>query len=443
MAMVVIVGKPNVGKSTLFNRLAGQRRNIVDDEPGVTRDIVYARVNCDRGTFTLVDTCGFFDLPQSELEGKMKRKTEEMLKSADLLLFVVDGQGGITPWDEDVAQTLRKVNVPILLVANKTENREKYERNVLPETYKLGFGDPIPVSAEHNIGVGQLLERVIEKLVELEVEFDEPADEETAVKVAILGKPNAGKSSIFNAILGMERSLVTEVPGTTRDTVDELVELDGKRYLFVDTAGLRRPARVEMKTVESYGNLRAIRALERSDIAVIVVDATVGITHQDQRLASLVQRKRKASVVVFNKVDLIDLERIEELRQAYTTKLRFISYSPVVFTSAVDGNGISTLMQAIDQSCASFMRRVSTSVLNAVMERVLTVVPLPRSKKGSFKVYYVTQSSTRPPTFVAFCNDPRLANSAVERTLENAIRRYVDPFIGSPVLVLFRRRRRR
>ncbi|OQX57346.1 MAG: ribosome biogenesis GTPase Der [Thermotoga sp. 4484_232] len=422
MATVLIVGKPNVGKSTLFNRLIRKRKAIVEDDPGVTRDSIQDRVEWRGKFFTLVDTCGIFENPEGIVEKKMKEMTLDMLKEGDLLLFVVDGREGLTSEDHHLADFVRKSGADVILVANKVEDKKKYENEVKPELYSLGFGEPIPVSSEHSLNIDTLLEKIVEKLESKGLELKEEKREE-AIKVAIIGKPNVGKSSLFNAILGMERTLVTPLPGTTRDAVDEEVEVDGKRYIFIDTAGMRRRSRIEPKTLERYGTYRTVEAIERADVVVLVLDAMEGISRQDQRLAGLVERRGKAIVTVFNKWDLVEHRerRKEEYLQLFKEKLYFVDFSPLVFVSATT--------------------KVPTSSLNAALEKLFLISPPPSKGGRKVRIYFGLQVDVKPPVFLFFTNRPDDIPKSYQNSIKRAIRTYVHPFTGSPIFLKFKKSR--
>ena len=441
MATVLLVGKPNVGKSTLFNRLVKKRKAIVDDVPGVTRDFVRDVVKTDEGSFYLVDTGGIFEKPPGELEKKVRERVLNALEDADLIMFLVDGRSEPTSEDQLIAEALRKYSDKVLLVATKVENDKVYSQ-VLPEIYSLGFGEPIPVSAEHKRNIDVLVDAILEKLAELGADLTiEEEEEEEVVKVAIVGKPNAGKSSIFNAIVGEERAIVTPIPGTTRDSLDELVEIEGKKYLFIDTAGLRRKSRIEPRTIERYGTYRSVEAIERADVVVLVIDATEGITRQDQRLAGLAERRGKGTVVVFNKWDLVEHrnERIEEFRDEFLEKLYFVDYSPLVFTSAVKGWGIEELIQAIDRSYESYTTKVPTSHVNRALEKFLMLSPPPSKGGKKVRIYFGMQVDVKPPTFLFFSNRPTDIPKSYVKSLQRMIRREVYPFEGSPVFIRFKK----
>ncbi len=443
MAEVVIVGKPNVGKSTLFNRLVKKRKSIVDDIPGVTRDIVRDIVKTEEGSFFLIDTGGVFEKPRGDIEKVVKEKVFSLLDSADLILFVVDGRNPPTNEDFHIAEVLRKFKNKVLLVANKVENKKVYSE-VLPDIFSLGFGEPVAVSAEHNVNIDLLLDRIVEFLTELNADLTVNIPEDENIKVAIIGKPNAGKSSLFNALVGSERAIVTPVPGTTRDVVDEIVEMGDKKFLFLDTAGLRRKARVEPHTVERYGAYRSVDALERADVVVLVVDVTEGITRQDQRLAGLAERRGKATVVVYNKWDLIEKRslRKEEFLRDFYEKLYFIDYSPVVFTSAVKGWGLDELIDAIMTAYSSLITKVPTSRLNRALEKHLLVSPPPSKKGKRIKIYFGLQVDIKPPTFLFFSNRPDDIPESYIRSLRGMIREEVYPFVGSPVFIKFKKSRK-
>ncbi|ACM23223.1 ribosome biogenesis GTPase Der [Thermotoga neapolitana] len=439
MATVLIVGKPNVGKSTLFNKLVRKRKAIVEDEEGVTRDPVQDTVEWYGKTFRLVDTCGVFDNPQDVISKKMKEVTLNMIREADLVLFVVDGKNGITKEDESLADFLRKSGVDVILVANKTENQRRFEREIKPELYRLGFGDPIPVSAEHSINLDTLMEKIIQKLEEKGLDLETKPEITEAIKIAIVGRPNVGKSTLFNAILNKERALVSPIPGTTRDPVDDEVFIDGKKYIFVDTAGLRRKSRIEPKTVERYSTYRVVESIERADVAVIVLDATQGITRQDQRIAGLVERKGKASVVVFNKWDLVEHreKRYDEFTKLFREKLYFVDYSPLIFTSADKGWGVEKIIDAINLAYSSYTTKVPSSALNSALQKVLAFTNLPRG----LKIFFGLQVDIKPPTFLFFVNNTEKIKEPQKVFLRRLIREYVFPFEGSPIFLKFKKSR--
>ncbi len=443
MAEVVIIGKPNVGKSTLFNRLVKKRKSIVDDVPGVTRDIVRDVVKTDDGSFYLVDTGGIFERPPGKLEEKVREKVLERIESADLILFLVDGRKSPTSEDHHIADFLRKFSSKLLLVATKVENEEIFSE-VLPDIYSLGLGEPIPVSAEHKRNIDVLLDRILEKLGELGVDMNIEIPKDDVIRVAIVGRPNAGKSSLFNAILGQERAIVTPIPGTTRDSIDELVEIDERKYLFVDTAGLRRKSRIEKGSLEKYGSYRSVDSLENSDVVVLVIDSTEGVTRQDQRLAGLAERKGKATVVVFNKIDLLERKRegMEELEEEFMEKLYFIDYSPVVFTSASKDWGIEDLIESINTSYESYTTKVSTSRVNKALEKFLLVSPPPSRKGKKIRIYFGMQVDVKPPVFLFFSNRPEDIPKSYVKSLQRMIRNEVYPFTGSPVFIRFKRSKR-
>jgi len=442
VATVLIVGRPNVGKSTLFNRLVGGRRAIIDDQPGVTRDFVFGRVFWQHKSFEVVDTCGLFDSPKDIIEEKMKEVTLALLSEGDLLLFVVDGRKGLTSADMDIAETLRKSKKRVILVANKVENVDKFTLEVLPELYSLGFREPIPISAEHGLNIDVLLEKIIKTLEEAGHLLDyEPEKEEDNLKVAIIGKPNAGKSSLFNSIVGSDRSLVTEIPGTTRDMVDETIEIDGMPVTFIDTAGMRRKSKVGVKNVEYYSVMRAVDAIERSDICVLVIDATLGISNQDQRIAGLVEKRGKGIITVFNKTDLLNEKHKESLLSSFERELYFIDYSPVVFTSATEGFGIDELLDKLFLVAEKIDLRIPTGLLNNLISRYTLSTPPVGRKNKKAKIYYAAQIDTRPPLIMLKVNDPALFTEPYLRGIRSTIRMNIDPFEGTPIFIKLRRKK--
>ena len=437
--VVLIIGKPNVGKSTLFNRLIKEKKAIVMDYPGVTRDQIFSEARYDGRAFTLVDTCGIFEEPANELEEAAKNKVLEALNDSDLILFIVDGRNGLTAEDHYLANVLRKVKNKVLLVANKVESYDKFEINILPELYTLGLGDPIPISAEHNKNLDELIDEIFEKIPHYDAKDE---NHEDVIRVALIGRANAGKSSLFNAITGIERAIVSDVPGTTRDSIDELVEINGQKYLFIDTAGLKRKSKTKYGSVEMYSTVRTIRAIENSDVVVLLIDAVEGITQQDKKVVGTAENRGKATVIAFNKWDLVKYhdKRIEEYLTLFEKELYFVNYSPVIFTSAAKHWGIEKLMDAIDTAYKSYTRRIPTSALNAALERFMMVSPPPVRKGKRIKIYYGTQVDIKPPVFTFFSNMPYQIPKSYQRAIQNMIRRYIDPFIGSPIFIKFKNR---
>jgi GTP-binding protein len=436
MPTVLIVGKSNVGKSTLFNRLIGKKKSIVDDLEGVTRDAVSDRVIYYDKEFELVDTCGIFENPNDLFTKKTKENTLEMLKEADLAIFVVDGKNGISSEDYYLADLLRKSSIDVILVANKVENEKKY-MNIEPDIYTLGFGDPLKISSEQGKNIDVLLEKVISILESKGYDLRVRNERKEIIRVSLVGRPNAGKSSLFNAILDSERALVTPIPGTTRDSIDELVEINGEKFLFIDTAGLRRKSRTNYKSIDMYSNVRTIRSIELSDIVIVVLDSVEGITHQDQRIAGLAENRGKGTIVVFNKIDLIKNfnERKREFLEMFEEKFYFVNYSPVIFTSAVSKIGIDQLIKSIKTVYESLHHRVPTSAVNAAIQRMMMFTPPPRG----LKILYGTQVDIKPPTFLFFTNGRKVPES-YQNLIRRTIRENIYHFIGAPLFLKFKSR---
>jgi len=436
MPTVLIVGKSNVGKSTLFNRLIGRKKSIVDNLEGVTRDAVSDRVVYYDKEFELVDTCGIFENPNDLFTKKTKENTLKMLKEADLVIFVVDGKNGISSEDYYLADLLRKSSVDVVLVANKVENEKKY-MNIEPDIYTLGFGEPLKISSEQGKNIDVLLEKIISILENKGYDLKVKNERKEIIRVALVGRPNAGKSSLFNAILDSERALVTPIPGTTRDSIDELVELNGEKYLFIDTAGLRRKSKINYKSIDMYSNVRTIRSIELANVVILVVDSIEGITHQDQRIVGLAENRGKATIVVFNKIDLIKnfKERKREFLEKFEEKLYFINYSPVIFTSAVSKTGIEQLIKSIKTVYESLHHRVPTSAVNAAIQRMMMFTPPPRG----LKILYGTQVDIKPPTFLFFTNGRKVPES-YQNLIRRTIRENIYPFIGTPLFLKFKSR---
>ncbi|HOK88349.1 MAG TPA: ribosome biogenesis GTPase Der [Fervidobacterium sp.] len=433
MPTVLLVGKSNVGKSTLFNKLIGRRKAIVADESGTTRDAVVDRVVWYDKQFQVVDTCGIFEGREDEIYEKSREMTIKALEESDLVLFIVDGRNGIASEDYTIAELLRKSGCDVLIVANKVENEKVYEK-VYSELFSLGFGEPFPISAEQSKNLDDLVESVIKKLEEKGYNLEMPPEEKNTIRVTIAGKPNAGKSSIFNMIVNEERALVTPIAGTTRDIIDEFIEINGRNYLFVDTAGLRRKSKIDV-FIERISTLRTIESIERSDVVVLVIDATEGITRQDQRIAGLAEKNGKGTVIVLNKWDLIkNAERkVKEFLDEVHEKLYFIDYSPVIFTSAVNKVGYKELIKAINTAYESLHKKVPTSAINAVLQRMIIKPP------HGLKLYYGLQVDIRPPTFVFFVNKAEVPES-FQLAIKRSIRENIDPFTGVPIFLKFKER---
>ncbi|MGI5895248.1 MAG: ribosome biogenesis GTPase Der [Candidatus Merdivicinus sp.] len=436
--IVAVVGRPNVGKSTLFNKLVGKRISIVEDTPGVTRDRIYAECEWLNKEFMLVDTGGIEPNTDDILLSQMRRQAEMAIERADVIILVTDLQCGVTAADQDVANMLQKSGKPVVLCVNKVDSIGEVPPEFY-EFYNLGLGDPIPVSSVHGHGTGDLLEKVFEYFPE---ETEEEYGEDV-VRVAIIGKPNVGKSSLVNRMSGEERMIVSDIAGTTRDAVDTYVENEYGKYVLVDTAGIRRKARVT-ENVERYSVLRSYMAVDQADVCLILIDATEGFTEQDSKVAGYAHEQGKGCIVVVNKWDAVP-DKTDKTMQEFTNKLKidfsFMSYVPFIFISALTGQRVNKLYEMINDVAAQNALRVSTGALNDLLANATARMQPPSDKGKRLKIYYITQASTKPPTFVAFVNRKDLFHFSYQRYLENQIR---DTFglTGTPVRFLIRERDR-
>ncbi len=419
MQLVAIVGRPNVGKSTLFNKLVGKRLSIVDDTPGVTRDRIYSRCEWLNREFMLIDTGGIEPKTDDVILAQMREQAMLAIESADCIIFVTDLTTGVTANDSDVAAMLTKSGKPVVLAVNKDDSVGEPPPEFY-EFYNLGLGDPIAVSAVHGHGTGDLLDAVFKLMPPEETE---PEDEE-AIKVAVIGKRNVGKSSLVNLITGEERSIVSDIAGTTRDAVDSEVVRGEDKYIFIDTAGMRRKAKVT-ENIEHFSVLRALMAVDRADVCVVMIDATIGFTEQDSKVAGYAHDKGKACVIAVNKWDAVE-DKTDKTMSEFTKKLQmdfsFMSYAPFVFISAKTGQRIDKLFELIKLVREQHSRRISTGVLNDMLSYATSRVQPPSDKGKRLKLYYITQASTNPPNFVVFCNNKELFHYSYQRYIENQIR---------------------
>ena len=432
--LVAIVGRPNVGKSTLFNKLIGRRLSIVEDTPGVTRDRIYADAEWLTHSFTLIDTGGIEPASEDIIAVQMRRQAELAIETADVIVFLVDGREGMTAADEEVATMLRKSNKPVVLAVNKLD-APKFN-DAIYEFYALGLGDPIIISAGQGLGLGDMLDEVC-------AHFPPEAEEEGEhpLNIAVVGKPNVGKSSLVNAILGEERCIVSNIPGTTRDAVDTLFTLDGEPYVLVDTAGIRRKRAVEDETIERYSVIRSLAAVRRADVVLIVVDAEQGLSEQDVKIAGYVHEEGKPSVLVVNKWDLIekDTNTMNKFKKDMQVDLAFMDYVPFLFISAKTGQRVNKLLAAAKESYAQSIRRITTGTLNDIVNEAISMTEPPAMSGKRLKIYYATEVSVQPPTFVFFVNDEALVHFSYKRYMENYFRKTFG-FAGTPIKIIFRNR---
>ncbi|MBE5801561.1 MAG: ribosome biogenesis GTPase Der [Clostridiales bacterium] len=438
--LVAIVGRPNVGKSTFFNKIAGRRISIVEDIPGVTRDRVYADVEWMGRRFSMVDTGGLDMRSEDVLLSQMRRQAEIAMDTADVICFFCDGRTGMTPDDEDIANYLRKTHKPLLLVVNKMDHMGLNDQ--LYEYYNLGLGDPIAISATNMLGLGDLLEAIVKELPP--AEEDEMEDEEHVIQLALVGRPNVGKSSLTNKLLGQERTMVSDIPGTTRDAIDTLfTDTDGTRFNIIDTAGMRKKKAVEDESLERYSVLRSIAAIDRCDVALLLIDAQTGVTEQDTKIAGLILNAGKAVIVVVNKWDVIekDTNTMEQMRKQIISDLKFMSYAPVLFLSALTGQRVNTVLSAVKSAFEQYRKRIPTGVLNEALADAQASLQPPMSGGRRLKIYYATQQSVCPPTFVLFINDEELMHFAYERYLENQFRKSFS-FAGTPIRFVLREKQK-
>ncbi len=430
--IVAIVGRQNVGKSTLLNRLAGKRIAIVADLPGTTRDRIFTDVSWQGASFTVVDTGGLEVKPRSSIARGIKGQVEAAITEADVILFLVDAKDGVVTSDEEIAEMLRSSAKPVVLAANKTDNAQLEAAAV--EFYQLGLGEPVAVSAYHGRGTAELLDRVISRL-------PTPAVVETGaemMKLAIVGRPNVGKSTLLNALLGEERAIVDEAPGTTHDAVDTLLDFGGQSVLLIDTAGIRRRGRWG-RGVERYSVIRALRAIDEADIILLVLDATELLTSQDQHIAGYIEQAAKGIILVVNKWDLVVNKRAGEYNRYIRGQLRFMPYAPLVYTSAKFGEGVDQVMPQAFEVYQERLKRPPTTEVNRVVEQAIAAHNLPRKGAKRLKIFYATQAEVNPPTFVFFVNDAKLISLSYQRYLENKLRQSFG-FTGTPLRLVFKTR---
>ncbi|PGL71964.1 ribosome biogenesis GTPase Der [Bacillus sp. AFS055030] len=430
---VAIVGRPNVGKSTIFNRIVGERISIVEDIPGVTRDRIYSSGEWLNQEFSLIDTGGI-DIGDEPFLEQIRQQAEIAIDEADVIIFLTNGREGVTAADEEVAKILYKTKKPVVLAVNKVDNPEM--RSDIYDFYALGFGEVFPISGSHGLGLGDLLDEVVKHFPEKE---DENYDEDT-IKFSLIGRPNVGKSSLVNALLGQERVIVSNVAGTTRDAVDTPYSKDGQDYVIIDTAGMRKKGKVYEST-EKYSVLRALRAIERSDVVLVVLDGEEGIIEQDKKIAGYAHQAGRSVVIVVNKWDAVekDEKTMNEFIENIRAHFQFLDYAPIVFLSAKTKKRTQTLLPMINKACESHSLRVPTNVLNDVIMDAIAMNPTPTHNGQRLRVYYATQVAIKPPTFVVFVNDPELLHFSYERFLENRIRDAFD-FEGSPIKIIGRAR---
>ncbi|QSZ27945.1 ribosome biogenesis GTPase Der [Aceticella autotrophica] len=432
--MVGIIGRPNVGKSTLFNKIVGQRISIVEDKPGVTRDRIYSKTEWLGKNFILIDTGGLEPKSDDEIFTKMRLQVEAAIDMVDLILFVVDAKEGLISNDEEVADILRRSRKKVLLVCNKIDNFKE-----MPASYydfmKLGFGEPIPISAANGLGIGDLLDDVIKNLPEKKEDYSDDT-----IKIAVIGKPNVGKSSLVNKILGEERVIVSDIPGTTRDAIDTFFEKDGTNFVIIDTAGMRKKGKI-YESIERYSVIRALSAIERADICLLVIDAKKGPTEQDTKIAGYAYENNKAVIIIVNKWDLIekDTNTINEYTRIIREKFAFLNFAPILFISVKTGQRVNRILEEIKKVWEQFNKRISTGILNNTVNEAILVNPPPAKKGKLLKIYYMTQVSIKPPTFAVFVNEPELMHFSYKRFLENSIRQNFG-FSGVPINILIRKR---
>ena len=432
--IVAIVGRPNVGKSTLFNRIAEKRVSIVDDTPGVTRDRIYADAEWTGHEFALVDTGGIDFDENDALLPAMRNQAKLAMEEADVILFVVDGKVGITEVDQQIVSMLRTAKKPVVLAVNKVDSIKGIPDSY--EFYGLGLGEPIAVSAVNALNLGDLLDAIVKELpTEVEV-----ADEPDTIRVAVVGRPNVGKSSLVNALLGEERLVVSNIPGTTRDAVDTYFKQEGVTFVFVDTAGMRRRGKIDA-ALERYSVIRSLRAIDRADVVLMLIDAAEGVSEQDKKIAGYVHESGRASVLVVNKWDLVPKDGKTSLRYTETMRqeLGFMQYSPVVFLSALTKQRVSRIPEIVKYVAEQHAMRVSTSLLNQVVRDAVGINPPPSDRGRKLKIYYATQASVKPPTIVFFVNDPELMHFSYLRFLENKLREAFG-FEGTPLKLVVRPR---
>lgn len=428
--VVAIVGRANVGKSTFFNKICGRRISIVDDVAGVTRDRLYADAEWCGNAFTIVDTGGVEFESEDVFQKKIMEQALIAIENANVIIFLVDGKTGVTQADEDVAKLLRKQSVPVVLVVNKLDT---FDVSATYDFYSLGLGEPMPISCAQSKGIGDVLDKVVSYFPK-----DLGQDEVDGIKISLVGRPNVGKSSLINRLLGKKRVVVSDVEGTTRDSVVVPFRCNKKDYYLIDTAGLRRQRSVEKQSVEGYSVLRSMSAIEMSDVVLIVLDATKEISEQDVRVAGFVHEAKKANIIVVNKWD----EKIttkEKFLDIIKEKFSFMDYSPVLFVSALVGTGLSSIMTKVDEVFENASRRISTGILNDIVHDAILNFEPPSKAGRKAKIMFATQPSTNPPKFVFFCKDPELINFSYQRYLENRLREKVD-FTGTPVELVFKGR---
>jgi len=432
-SVVAIVGRPNVGKSTIFNRLVGERISIVEDIPGVTRDRIYAEGEWLTTAFNVIDTGGI-EIGDEPLLKQMRQQAEIAIDEADVIIFMVNGREGITAADDEVAKLLFKSNKPVVLAVNKIDNPEMREE--IYEYYALGFGEPFPISGSHGLGLGDLLDEVVKHFPV----DDNSEDEEDTIYFSLIGRPNVGKSSLVNTILNEERVIVSEIEGTTRDAIDTHFHREDQDFIIIDTAGMRKRGKVYEKT-EKYSVLRALKAIERSDVVLVLIDAETGIREQDKNIAGYAHDAGRAIVIVVNKWDTVEVNEksMKEFENKIRTQFQFLDYAPIVFLSAKTKKRLHTLIPSIKLASENHAKRIQTNVLNDVIMDAIAMNPTPTFKGERLKVLYATQVSVKPPSFVVFVNDPELMHFSYKRFLENKIRDAFG-FVGTPIKIFARQR---
>jgi len=415
--IVAIVGRPNVGKSTLFNNLVGDKIAIVDDLPGVTRDRLYRDTEWSGSEFVIVDTGGLEPRNNDFLMAKIKEQAEVAMNEADVILFVVDGKSGLNPLDDEIAYILRKKNKPVILCVNK-----------------IGFEYLVPISGEHKVNLGDMLDIVVDIIGKM----DFPEEDEDVLKLAVIGKPNAGKSSLVNKLSGEERTIVSDIAGTTRDAIDTLIEYKDNKYMIIDTAGIRRKSKVE-ESLEYYSVLRALKAIKRADVCILMLDAKEGLTEQDKRIAGIAHEELKPIIIVMNKWDLIENKNnttMKKMKEELYAELPFLSYAPIEFVSALTGQRTTNLLEISDRIYEEYTKRISTGLLNTILKDAVLMNNPPTRKGRVIKINYATQVSVAPPRFVLFCNYPELIHFSYARYIENKFREAFG-FDGSPIMISF------